>query len=186
MKSSRKTWGFVIVGAVAAVTLGAIAVASAATSQSPAPSPAGSAQAGTVDRQDGRDFGRGGPGDFAHGGPGDLAEALAALSGKDQSTIETQRDAGKSYAAVAQAYGVSTDALLAKATSIEQAELDAAVEAGTITDAQRTEALSGLQTRLEEELNATGTRGHGGPGGGHGGGAVWDGGAAASGTTQST
>ena len=49
-----------------------------------------------------------------------------------------QRAAGKSFAQIAKAYGVSTDELLAERVRIEKAELDAAVEAGTLTEAQRT------------------------------------------------
>ena len=95
------------------------------------------------------------------GGGGDLAEALADLSGKDEATIMQQRAAGKSFAAIAKSYGVSESALLAEATKIETAELDAAVKAGQLTEAQRTEILSGLQARLEEEL--TETHAFGGP-----------------------
>ena len=89
-------------------------------------------------------MGHGGPGGpdggrgQGFGGAGDIPEALAKLSGKDASTIMQQRAAGKSFAQIAKAYGVSTDELLAETVKIEKAELDAAVKAGTLTDAQRT------------------------------------------------
>ena len=175
MERKSKKWGFVVVGAVAAVALGAIAVASAATTQSASPSPSASAQAdgqGHVPDfdgdgpQGGRD---GGPG-FGHGGGApDMAEALGKLSGKDVSAIMAERDAGKSFADIAEAEGVDTAELVAQAVAIERAELDAAVKAGTMTDAQRTQELSGLQARFQQELTETGTMGHGGPGGPDGG-----------------
>ena len=68
----------------------------------------------------------------------------------------TQRAAGTSLAEMAKAEGVSTDELLAEATRIETAELDAAVEAGAMTAAQRTQILSGLQARLEAAGTETG------------------------------
>ena len=74
-----------------------------------------------------------------------MAEALAKLSGKDVSAIMQQREAGKTFKQIAEAYGVDTTKLVAEAVAIETAELDAAVKAGTLTDAQRTQELSGLQ-----------------------------------------
>ena len=175
MERKSKKWGFVIVGAVAALALGAIAVAGAATTQSASPSPSASAQS---DGQahvpdfdgDGPQGGHdGGPG-FGHGGGApDMAEALAKLSGKDVSAVLAQRDAGKSFADIAKAEGVDTAELVAQAVAIEKAELDAAVEAGTMTDAQRTQEFAGLQARFQQELTETGTVGHGGPGGPDGG-----------------
>ena len=101
----------------------------------------------------------GGPGHGGrgHGGGGDIAEALAKLSGTDVSTIMQKRAAGTSFAQIAKAEGVATDELLAEATRIETAELDAAVKAGTMTAAERTQILSGLQARLKEELSETHT-----------------------------
>jgi hypothetical protein len=81
------------------------------------------------------------------------------------STVTSQRAAGTSYAEIAKAEGVSTDDLLAETTRIETAELDAAVKAGQMTAAERTQVLSGLQAHLKEELTET----HALPGdGGHG------------------
>lgn len=165
MERKSKKWGFVVVGAVAAVALGAIAVASAATNQSASSSPSVSAQAdgqGQDGQAHGPDFDGDGPQGRRDGGPGghgggapDMAEALAKLSGEDVGTIMQQREAGKTFKQIAKAYGVSTDELLAETVKIEKAELDAAVKAGTLTDAQRSEILSGLQAHLEEELTET-------------------------------
>ena len=171
MERKSRKWGFVVVGAVAAVALGAIAVASAATTQSASPSPSASAEADGQTHVpdfdgDGPQGGRDGVPGFGHGGGApDMAEALAKLSGRDVSTIMAQRDAGTSFADIAKAEGVDTARLVAEAVAIEKAELDAAIDAGTITDAQRTQELSGLQARFEQELTQTGSMGHGGPGG---------------------
>jgi hypothetical protein len=174
MQISRKKWGFVIVGAVAAVALGAIAVAGAATSQSASPAPSASGSASAQGRH-APDFDGDGPhggldgqrGGVRAGGP-DMAEALAKLSGKDVSAIMRQREAGKTFKQIAEAYGVDTTRLVAEAVAIETAELDAAVKAGTLTDAQRTQEISGLQARFQQELTETGMKGHGGPGDGRG------------------
>jgi hypothetical protein len=173
MRHGKAKWGVIIVGAVTALTLGAIGVASAASNgPSATPSPDASAQPGQVNGA-GQGYGHGLDGDhdgqsgdhagmLEAGGPGDLAEALADLSGKDEATIMQQRDAGKSFAELAKSYGVSETDLLAEATKIETAELDAAVKAGQLTDAQRTEILSGLPAHLKLELTETHTfDGHG-------------------------
>lgn len=186
MKHGKATWGFIVVGAVAALTLGAIGVAGAAGNDSTAtPAPGASAQARQDDGSRGDGDGRHG-GMFAQGGPGDLAEALADLSGKDETTIVQERAAGTSFAALAQSYGVGESDLIAEATKIETAELDAAVQAGQITAAQRTQYLAGLQERLETAAASTDAVPVGGPGdrdgdggpcgpGGHGGGHLGDG-----------
>ena len=89
-----------------------------------------------------------------------------------------QRASGTSFADIAKAEGISTQELLAEVTRIETAELDAAVKAGTVTDAQRTEILAGMQAHLQEELTETHALpgdGDGGPGlarGAHGAGAA--------------
>ena len=190
MERKRNKWGFVVVGAVAVLTLGVIAVAGAAGTQSASPSPSASAQAdqthtpdfdGTV-RTATLDGGR-----IHGGGGGDIAEALAKLSGKDVATIKSQREAGKSFAEIAKAEGVGTDELLAETTRIETAELDAAVEAGQMTAAERTQELSGLQARLQAELTETGTlKNRGGPGHGGGGGDIAEALAKLSGKSEST
>ena len=166
MASSKKKWGLVVVGAVAAVALGAIGVAGAASNQQASPGPSSSAQS---DGRHAPDFDGDGPhggfdGDgrgLGRGGAPDIAEALAELSGKDASDILAQHESGKTFAQIAKAAGVATDELLDKATAIEKAELDAAVKAGTLTDEQRTEIVSGLQAHLKEELTEVHSAGDG-------------------------
>jgi hypothetical protein len=167
MNGSSKKWGFITVGLVAALSLGAIGAAAtrttaaattasaAATTASAAATTAAAATAtATADAEctpDGEHARRGG-----HGrGGGDLAEALADLTNTDASDIMAQRASGTSFAAIAQAKGISTQALLAEATRLETAELDAAVTAGRLTDAERTQILAGLQAHLQEELTET-------------------------------
>jgi len=94
-----------------------------------------------------------------------------------------QRAAGKSFAAIAKVEGVATDELLAAATKIGTAELDAVVKAGQMTAAERTQVLSGLQAHLEEELTET----HALPAdGGHGYGRDGDGPQSSTGTGTSS
>jgi uncharacterized protein (DUF433 family) len=168
MKHGKAKWGFIVVGAVAALALGAIGVAGAASSDSTAtPTPSSSALPGEGaghDRDgDGQRGGHGGM--LKEGGPGDLAEALADLSGKDEATIMQQRAAGTSFAEIAKSYGVSEADLIAAATKIETAELEAAVKTGQITEAQKTEYLAGLQERLTTAIASTDAMPVGGPGG---------------------
>ncbi|MCX6373799.1 MAG: hypothetical protein NTX16_12140 [Actinobacteria bacterium] len=160
MTSSRKKWGFITVGLVAALSLGAIGVAGAATGNKATPSPSAAANADGTHVPDGDRDGHTPDGDHAgrggHGrGGGDIAEALANLTKTDVNDIMAQRASGTSFAAIAAAKGISTQALLAEATRIETAELDAAVKAGQLTDAQRTQILAGLQAHLKEELTET-------------------------------
>jgi len=191
MNGSRR-WGVVVVGDFAVLTLGVIAVASAASSRTASPSPSATAEAGQAHTPDGDGDGThrdGGDGRIHNGGPGDIAEALAKLRAKDVGAIMSQREVGKSYAEIAEAESVSTDELLAETRRIETAELDAAVRAGTMTAAERTQELSGLQARLEAALTETAAP-HGD--GGHGFGRDGDGpqgtalciGQSASGSTQ--
>jgi hypothetical protein len=161
MTSSRKKWGFMTIGLVAALSLGAIGVAGAATSTKATPAPSASAGAAGTHAPDGDHGdpaagrgGLGGHGRGAHGG-GDIAEALASLASADVSDIMAQRASGTSFADSAKAKGISTEALLAEATQIETDELDAAVKAGRLTEAQRTQILAGLQAQLKEELTET-------------------------------
>ena len=155
MQSKRSKWGFVIVGAVAALTLGVIGVAGAASSTTATPTPSASAQAGEtrVPDGDGGIRGDGHHGGFA--GLGDIPEALATLTGTDQAAIQQQRAAGTSYLAIAGAKGITEAQIIAEVTKLETADLDAAVKAGQITAAQRAQHLSALQASLKQALTDT-------------------------------
>jgi hypothetical protein len=161
----KKATGLVAAGLVAGLALGSIGVATAATVSDTSASTTSTAQAaaGTFDGH------KGGPG--KHGdGRGDIAEALAKLSGLTEAEIHARRDAGKSYAAIAASKNLTTDALVAETVKIETAECDAQVKAGTMTEAEKTQVLTGIEARLKTEIASTeigrgpGGRGHGGPG----------------------
>ncbi len=164
---NRKAFGFVAAGLIAGLVLGSIGIAGAATASKSTTAPADSAASG---QPSGREFdgpggrgGHGGPGrDGAPRGGGVLGEALAALTKSDVQTIMTKRAAGTSFAAQAKTAGVSNDQLIAKATALVKADLDAAVKAGTVSAAQRTAELKTLKAHLTEEL--TETHAIGGPG----------------------
>jgi hypothetical protein len=112
--------------------------------------------------------GRGGPGHH-RGGPGGgpiTLDAAATYIGISASDLRTQLDAGKTLAAIATANGKTVDGLEAALTTAAKADLDAAVTAGRLTQAQEDKILADLPARLDHEVNEVHT---GGPGGGPGG-----------------
>jgi hypothetical protein len=160
---NKRAFGFIAVGLVAGLALGSLGIATAATSKATASTMTTSATAPSG-RGPG---GPGGPGGGIHGrgGGGDIAEALANLSDATVSDVESQRAAGKSYAAIAKANGVSTDALIAETVKIENGELAAEVKAGTMAAAERTTILSTIKANLTKMVAETGVRVPGGRGG---------------------
>ena len=84
-----------------------------------------------------------------------------------EAQLRTQLQGGTTLAAIAKAKGKTVDGLVAALVADEKKELDAAVKAGRITDAQRTEMLQNAEARFTDMVNGVG----GGPGGrgGHGG-----------------
>jgi hypothetical protein len=101
---------------------------------------------------------RGGPG----GGPMSL-DAAATYIGVTSSALRTQLDAGKTLATIATDNGKTVDGLKAALTAAAKQDLDAAVSAGQMTQAQEDSALAALPARLDHELNEvhTGGPGHG-------------------------
>jgi hypothetical protein len=91
---------------------------------------------------------RGGPG----GGPVSL-DAAATYIGASAGDLRTQLDAGKTLAAVATANGKTVDGLKAALTTAAKSDLDAAVTAGKLTQAQEDKLLADLPSRLDEEVN---------------------------------
>ncbi len=168
---NRKAFGFLAAGLVAGLVLGTIGIATAATSSKSATTSVDTTtsarSADAIGGPGGRDGGPGGHGARGPRGGGALGEALADLTDTDVEAIMTKRAAGTSFAAQAKAAGISTSTLITKATALEKAELDAAVKAGTMTAAQRTELLKNMKAHLTEEL--TETHAIGGPGGRDGG-----------------
>ena len=115
-----------------------------------------------------------------------LADVVARLTGQTAAQVYTQRAAGKSFADIASAKGVSADKVTADALAARKAALAAAVKTGTITRAQADTMLTRMQTRITQRVtdpapagcDGTGAgvgrggmgRGAGGAGGGCGGG----------------
>ena len=121
--------------------------------------------------------GRGGPGDHRGGrgmggGPVSL-DAAATYIGITSAQLGTQLEAGKSLATIATDNGKTTDGLKAALTTAAKTDLDAAVTAGKLPQAQEDKLLAALPARLDTEISETHTGGFGGPGGpggpGHGG-----------------
>ncbi len=119
---------------------------------------------------------RGGPG----GGPVSF-DAAASYIGITTAELRTQLSSGKTLAAIATANGKTADGLKAALTAAATKDLDAAVSAGKLTQAQETKILADLPTRLDHEINEAHTGGPGGPGGGPGGPPPADSGAPAAG-----
>ena len=115
--------------------------------------------------------GQGGPGRGhdrgAGGGPISL-DAAATYICISASDLRTQLAAGKTLSAIATANGKTTDGLTAALTTAATNDLDAAVTAGRLTQAQETKILAALPARLAQEINESHTGepgGSGGPGG---------------------
>jgi hypothetical protein len=111
---------------------------------------------------------RGGPGhgQRGHGGGPVSFDAAATYIGISATDLRTQLAAGKTLAAIATANGKTVDGLKAALTTSAKTDLDAAVTAGKLTQAQEDKILAALPTRLDEEINEAHTGGFGGgPGG---------------------
>lgn len=102
-----------------------------------------------------------------HRGPhlhGDHLSAAATYLGLTQAELREQLAAGKSLADVAEAQDKSVDGLKQAIVAGAKAELDEAVDAGTLTEAQAAAMLERLQAHVDELVAGTFTRPHGGPG----------------------
>jgi hypothetical protein len=109
---------------------------------------------------------RGGPRGIGHGT--ELAAAATYL-GMTQAELRTAQDGGKTLAAVAKEKGKTVDGLVDAMVAAVTKDVNAAVTAGKLTDAQRDSILSGLEARITEHVNNLrpdhGPRnGNGGPG----------------------
>lgn len=99
-------------------------------------------------------FGRGGPdGPGGHGGRGGHAgashEEIATFLGITAEQLRTELN-GKSLAQVAQAHGKTRDALIQFLVQQATTRINAEVTAGRLTQAQATERLGDLQTKIAE------------------------------------
>jgi len=96
----------------------------------------------------------GGPGMQGPGG-GHLS-AAAAYIGIDETTLADKLQSGQSLADVARANGKSVEGLKQALIADEKKELDQAVEDGRLTDTQRDELLSRVESQVDEMINRTG------------------------------
>jgi hypothetical protein len=99
--------------------------------------------------------GQQGPGQGQRG-PGMPAagQAVADLLGLTPQELRTELQAGKSLAQVAEAKGVSRDALKAKILETQKARLDAAVAAGRMTAEQAEQASARMSANVDRMLDA--------------------------------
>ena len=89
---------------------------------------------------------------FGHHGPASL-EAAAKYLGLTEAELRTQLEAGKTLAEIAKAQGKTVDGLEKALTADAKAKLDAAVKAGTITQAQADELLKRTTDHLDDLVN---------------------------------
>jgi len=101
-------------------------------------------------------FGGGGHrgGGFGHHGGASL-DAAAKYLGLTEAELHTQLESGKTLAEIAKAQGKTVDGLKKALTDATKTKLDAAVKAGTITQAQADELLKRATDHLDDRINGT-------------------------------
>ena len=117
---------------------------------------------GTAPGRDGRGFGFGGG--F---GRGDELATAATYLGLSQSALQSDLQSGKTLAQIANATsGKSSSGLIAALVTAQKTKLEAAVTAGTLTQAQADQFTAMLKDRITNMVNGVRpTHGFGGPGG---------------------
>jgi hypothetical protein len=94
-----------------------------------------------------------------HGGPGHHGfhhlVAAASYLGLSEAELRTQLSGGKTLADVAKAQGKTVAGLVAALVADEKKELDAAVAAGRLTQAQATAMLANAEQRFTDLVNGT-------------------------------
>lgn len=148
----NRTIVFVAAALVAGLVLGSVGIASAATRTTGTPGAGLGAQVGGMMRQAGAS----------------LADVVAKLTGQTTAQVYAQREAGKSFAEIASAKGVSADKVTVDALAARKAALAAAVKAGTITQAQADTMLARMQTRIPARVTSPAPAGCDGTGSGAG------------------
>lgn len=149
----------VVTGLVAGGMVGGYVISHAATSiasPSLSPSPNGSGSGG----------GMAGCGNHGAGRQEDLQVAATAI-GISVSDLQTALQNGQSIAAVAKAHNIDVNKVISALVASENAEVDSALKAGRITQAQATQMKAQTQQRVTDMVNGTppsgGPRGFGGP-----------------------
>jgi hypothetical protein len=120
-----------------------------------------------------RGFGFGGPGfggsggRVARGGLGAGLSTIATYLGITQAQLRTELASGKSLAQIATAHGKDASGLVDAIVKAETAKLDQAVKAGKLTQAQETQIVGTLKSRVTAMVQNTahpfGGRPFGGP-----------------------
>jgi len=142
---------------VAGLALGTVGFAFAAPSRTATGTAGFGARVGAVCRQ----------------ADGTIADIVAKVTGLSTTDVYASRAAGKSFADIAAAKGVSADTLTADVIAARKTALDAAVKAGTITQAQADTMLANMKANVSTKVTSTapGTCTGAGPGSGAGKGA---------------
>ena len=90
---------------------------------------------------------------------------VAKAIGISESDLQTALQGGQTVAAVAKAHNVALQVVIDALVADGQAELDAAVKAGTLTQAQADAGKAALTQRATDQANGSFKGGPGGPGG---------------------
>ena len=95
-------------------------------------------------------------------------QVVATTIGISLSDLQTALQNGQTIAAVAKAHNVDVNKVISALVASENAEVDSAVKAGRITQAQATQIKAQTQQRITDMVNGTpppmgGPRGFGGP-----------------------
>jgi hypothetical protein len=143
---------FVAAALVAGLALGSVGIASAATTVTPGTLGAG---LGGIMRQAG----------------GTIADIVAKLTGQTVAEVRADREAGKSFEAIAAEKSISADKVAAEVLAARKTAVDASVKAGTITQAQADAALARMKTRVTTKITSAAPAGCDGTGSGAGRGA---------------
>ena len=130
---------FVIAALVAGVVLGSFGIATAATSAGSSATAGARLRLGTT----------------VKAAQATLADIVAKLTGKTVAQVREERAAGKSFADIASANGVSSSKVVSDTLAARKALLAELVKQGRITQAQADAALARMTTRLNARVTST-------------------------------
>jgi len=88
---------------------------------------------------------------------GRLLDVVAKLTGQSTAEVVADRQAGKTFTAIAAEKGVSKTAVVDEALKVRTQVLDAKVKDGSITQAQADTAKANMTTRLNERVDTVNT-----------------------------
>jgi hypothetical protein len=89
------------------------------------------------------------------GGRGVDLDTAAGVIGVTTDQLQTQLQAGKTLAQIAQTKGISQTTLVSKLVTAEKADIAAKVKAGTLTQAQANSLVAGLQASVTQQVTST-------------------------------